>query len=81
MTNAVTARPTSLPDLKMAELEKLETRVREGLQSFVEVGRALVEIRERRGGWVRVGLGGGLGGWLPEASLGPVTRWPRPAGA
>ncbi len=44
---------TQLPGLTKIELEKLERKVREGLQSFVDVGRALTQIRERHGYAVR----------------------------
>lgn len=49
MTNTLAKSSETLPDLKIAELERLEKRVREGLKSFMEVGQALVEIRERKG--------------------------------
>ena len=40
---------TQLALLKMTDLEKLEDKVRRGLASFVETGRALQQIEEKRG--------------------------------
>ncbi|CAG0991934.1 hypothetical protein ANRL3_02834 [Anaerolineae bacterium] len=38
-----------LPGMKMPELEKLERRVNVGLASFIDTGRALMEIQEKKG--------------------------------
>jgi hypothetical protein len=38
----------ALSDAEYAELEKLETTISKGLDTFVEVGNALAEIRDRR---------------------------------
>lgn len=38
----------ALPGMKMPELEKLETRVNKGLGAFMDVGRALMEIQEKK---------------------------------
>jgi hypothetical protein len=43
------SRQSELPGLKLPDLEKLEDRVRKGLASFVDVGRALQQIEEKRG--------------------------------
>lgn len=54
MANTLTAKPTeTLPAMTKPELEKLEKQVKEGLKSFMAVGQALMEIRERRGYLVR----------------------------
>lgn len=45
----MTVNQMALPGIKMPELEKLEDRVRKGLASFVETGRALQQIEEKRG--------------------------------
>jgi len=48
-------------------------------QLDLEPGR-LVEFREAKAGWVRIGLGGGLQGWVPATALDRVAA-PQPPGA
>jgi ribosomal protein S27E len=40
---------TTLPDLKLKEVEKLEQTVHEGMSRFIEVGKAIIELRDRNG--------------------------------
>lgn len=44
-----TMSETAIVKMTKPELNQLEAKVREGLQSFVEVGQALTEIRDRKG--------------------------------
>ena len=53
MTTNLTNAQQILPDLKLPEVAKLEKTVREGLNSFIEVGKAIVELRDRNAWKVR----------------------------
>jgi len=46
---ATLTKQAELPGLKMPDLEKLEEKVRRGLASFVEVGKSLQQIEQKRG--------------------------------
>lgn len=47
------SKQLTLPGMSKAELDRLEGKIRAGLKSFVEVGHALQEIRDKRGYLIR----------------------------